>query len=120
MNVFVKYIILKLIFLIDTGKLILTNTKICWILAVPSPYMYVEVFQLYQVMVKQSSSNVVKWLGSFLIRFLRTDTKNWIIFHLYEKIVKMINVMISERQLGNVQWDCNCHLRYQFKVQLNS
>lgn len=38
-----------------------------------SSYMYIEIFQLYQVMVKQSSSNVVKWLGSFLIGFLQKN-----------------------------------------------
>ena len=39
-------------------------------------YMNIKIFQLYQVVVKQSSSNVVKWRGGFLIGLLRKDTRN--------------------------------------------
>lgn len=39
------------------------------------PYMYVEIFQLYQVVMKQSSSDVIKRLGSFFIWLLKKDKK---------------------------------------------
>lgn len=57
---------------------------ICRSQAVPSTYMYVEIFQLYQVVVKQSSSNVVKWLGGFLIGLLNKRHKKikWDQYHL--------------------------------------
>lgn len=36
--------------------------------------MYIKIFQLYQFVIQQSSSNVVKWLWGFLIGLLLKQT----------------------------------------------
>lgn len=70
---------------------LLTNVTSSWTPAGPFPYMYVEIFQLDQVVVKQSSSNVVKWLGGFLIGLLNNDTiKNIITIKKSNKSDKLI------------------------------